>query len=283
VQHLDVARFVELPLCDDLILYYWEKVVQANSSAELIEDSETAVFPVRVLVPGMVLFKESLAQWAPSRKAKTEHSLTLPQDFVETAVTFLVTRFMPLNPNDLEGWMADPEEWVNTEDKDDEQWQFEIRPCAERVLMTFANQYRGFVIPLLVKAFTNVNERSPLNLQDIVQKEAVYCAIGRCAHRLRDNIDLSSWMEIAKGEAEHTSADYLIIKRRIVWLIGRWVSEDCYPPTDPRIWQILLHLLTAKGTGTEVVRLTTATALQQCVNVSPDADSTSHTNTIISV
>jgi hypothetical protein len=160
VQHLDVTRFVELPLCDDLILYYWEKVVQANSSAELIEgmwaelapikhahhrlDLETAVFPVRILVPGMVLFKESLAQWSPTRKAKTEHSLSeylnylsqhafidptsaLPQDFVETAVTFLVTRFMPLNPNDLEGWMADPEDWVNTEDKDNEQWQFEIR------------------------------------------------------------------------------------------------------------------------------------------------------------
>ncbi|KAH9062811.1 ARM repeat-containing protein [Lactarius vividus] len=266
MQHLDVARFVELPLCDDLILYYWEKVVQANSSPELIEDSETAVFPVRVLVPGMVLFKESLAQWSPARKGKAEHSLTLPQDFVETAITFLVTRFMPLNPNDLEGWMATPEEWVNTEDKDDEQWQFEIRPCAERVLMTFANQYRDFVIPLLVKAFTSVNERPPLGLQDVVQKEAVYCAIGRCAHRLRDSIDLSSWMEVAKGEAEHTSADYLIIKRRIVWLIGRWVSEDCYPPTDPRIWQILLHLLTAKGTGTEVVRLTAAAALQQCVD-----------------
>lgn len=101
------------------------------------------MFPVRILVAGMVLFKESLAQWAPTRKTKTEHTLSeclarslfvltnissaLSQDFVETAVTFLVTRFMPLNPNDLEGWMANPEEWVNTEDKDDEQWQFEIR------------------------------------------------------------------------------------------------------------------------------------------------------------
>ncbi len=37
VQHIDVPRFVELPLCDELILYYWEKVVQANSSAEPIE------------------------------------------------------------------------------------------------------------------------------------------------------------------------------------------------------------------------------------------------------
>lgn len=37
LQQIDVARFVELPLCDDLVLHYWEKVVQANSSAELIE------------------------------------------------------------------------------------------------------------------------------------------------------------------------------------------------------------------------------------------------------
>jgi len=37
VQQVDVARFVELPLCDDLVLYCWEKVVQANASAELIE------------------------------------------------------------------------------------------------------------------------------------------------------------------------------------------------------------------------------------------------------
>jgi len=37
LQQIDVVRFVELPLCDDLVLYYWEKVVQANASAELIE------------------------------------------------------------------------------------------------------------------------------------------------------------------------------------------------------------------------------------------------------
>jgi hypothetical protein len=37
LQQIDVARFVELQLCDDLVLYYWEKVVQANASAELIE------------------------------------------------------------------------------------------------------------------------------------------------------------------------------------------------------------------------------------------------------
>jgi hypothetical protein len=43
VQQIDVARFVDLPLCDDLVLYYWEKVVQANSSAELIEGMSVGI------------------------------------------------------------------------------------------------------------------------------------------------------------------------------------------------------------------------------------------------
>lgn len=46
---------------------------------------------------------------------------------MENAVRLLVTRFIPLNPADLEEWMADPEGWVNVEEQDNEQWVFEIR------------------------------------------------------------------------------------------------------------------------------------------------------------
>ncbi len=38
-----------------------------------------------------------------------------------------MTRFIPLNPSDLEEWMADPEEWVNAEEKENEQWEYELR------------------------------------------------------------------------------------------------------------------------------------------------------------
>lgn len=34
---------------------------------------------------------------------------------------------MLLNTGDLESWMADPEEWVNLEDKENDQWEYEIR------------------------------------------------------------------------------------------------------------------------------------------------------------
>lgn len=92
----------------------------------------------------MVLFKENLARWTPFRRGGpvTETSMdtfydvtfftdvpsaALSQQFVEDSVRLLVTRFIPLNPSDLEGWMADPEEWVNEEDRENEQWEYELR------------------------------------------------------------------------------------------------------------------------------------------------------------
>ena len=56
-----------------------------------------------------------------------DHFLALSREFVESAVKALITRFMPLNPSDLENWMNDPEEWVNLEDQENDQWEYEIR------------------------------------------------------------------------------------------------------------------------------------------------------------
>jgi hypothetical protein len=42
----------------------------------------------------------------------------------------------------------------------------------------------------------------------------------------------------------------------------------CSPANDPNVWDILTHLLQDRGPGTDsVVRLTAATALQECVDV----------------
>ena len=60
--------------------------------------------------------------------------VVLSQTFVEDAVKLLVTQFIPLKPMDLEGWMEDPEEWVNLEDKENEQWEYELRVRSVLVL-----------------------------------------------------------------------------------------------------------------------------------------------------
>ena len=63
--------------------------------------------------------------------------IVLTKEFVEDAVKILVTRFIPLNPSDLEEWMADPEEWVNAEEKENDQWEYELRVCTSHKLYNF--------------------------------------------------------------------------------------------------------------------------------------------------
>lgn len=60
-----------------------------------------------------------------------------------------------------------------------------------------------------------------------------------------------------------------IIKRRIAWLIGQWVHNGCASADNPRIWDVLVHLLKDRGPGADaVVRFTAATAMKECVEVS---------------
>lgn len=60
---------------------------------------------------------------------------------------------------------------------------------------------------------------------------------------------------------------YPVIKRRIAWLIGKW-AQTSLNPNMPVVWQIIMHLLSDRGPGTDtVVRLTAAMALRECVDV----------------
>ncbi|KAG1815549.1 ARM repeat-containing protein [Suillus subaureus] len=244
LQQLKPDKFVQLPTSNQIVLYYWDRVVQAtNGPPELIQDAPTAVFPVRFLLQAMVLFKENLSRWTPFRKGGPKTETTLSQEFVEDAVRLLVTRFIPLNLADLEGWMSDPEEWVNLEDKENDQWEYELRV---------------YVTPLLETTFKQIIAQPTVDSASVIQKEALYCAIGRCATHLR---------EVIPFKAKETNQYYPIIKRRIAWLIGKWISDMCSPANDPNVWDILIHLLRDRGPGTDsVVRLTAATALRECID-----------------
>ena len=67
----------------------------------------------------------------------------------------------------------------------------------------------------------------------------------------------------------HTPLSYPIIKRRIAWLIGKWVSNMCVPADSFAIWDVLVYLLQDRGAGTDaVVRLTAAMVLRECIDAS---------------
>jgi hypothetical protein len=87
LQQLSPRRFLQLPMCTELVLYYWDKVVHASyQPPELIAgslrvllcnamtstddrylDMDEAVYPVRFLVQALIIFKDNLVQWSPRR------------------------------------------------------------------------------------------------------------------------------------------------------------------------------------------------------------------------
>jgi hypothetical protein len=180
-----------------------------------------------------------------------------------------------------------------------------IQPCSERVLLQLTNHYSAYIVPLLSEVFRQsagpfvlatflnhkphdlVNAVIPaVDLNSVIEKEAIYCAFGRCAHRLKNEIPFDQWLQhtLAVEAKEPTNPRYCpispadhflkrfnsypIIKRRIAWLIGKWVSEECTPPTNPLIWDVLAHLIKDRGPSTDtVVRLTAATAIKDCMDV----------------
>ncbi|KIY74164.1 ARM repeat-containing protein [Cylindrobasidium torrendii FP15055 ss-10] len=268
LSRLSQTRFVELPGCAELVIFYWEHVVSATSApADTVADSPFVLYPVRILVQGMVLFKENLGQWTVTKKNGTPNANTLSQTFVQEAIQVLIVRLLPLKGADLQAWTADPEEWVTNEEKESDQWEYEVRACAERLLMHICNRFSEFVVPLLQSMFNELAGQQATDLSTILQKEAMYCAIGRCAHHLQDFIPFEQWTsQTLVAEAQSTNADYPIIKRRIAWLIGKW-TQVAKNPNVPVCWQTLVHLLSNRGPGTDtVVRLTAGMALRECVD-----------------
>ncbi|KAJ7929923.1 armadillo-type protein [Mycena leptocephala] len=264
LQELSIPRFATLPSCPALIAYYWSVVLEATKDPSRIADSPEALFPIRFLVQGMVLFKENLSQWKPVLKNGSENQNVLPKDAVQSAAEILIKQFMPLQEAELNEWMNDPEQWVNDEDTDNEQWIFEIRPCSERVLMQLSNQFPDVVPPLVLSLYNSFGCQIAGDLPQVIQKEALYCAIGRCASKLKTMIPFDQWLETTLSEEALSESR---LHRRIAWLLGKWVAESCVSPTNDVLWKVLIHLLKDRGTGSDsVVRLTAAIALRECID-----------------
>jgi hypothetical protein len=52
-----------------------------------------------------------------------------------------------------------------------------------------------FVLSLPTETLTFILAKRSVDLESVVQKEALYCAIGRCAVRLKGVIPFTQWLE----------------------------------------------------------------------------------------
>lgn len=178
----------------------------------------------------------------------------LTEELVREMISVLVTRFFVFRPSDLRMWEEEPDEWEKMEEGG-EDWEFAIRPCAEKLFLDLAKNYKALVVQPLLQVFYTV--ATPEN-EDLLFKDSVYTAIGLAADILYDQVDFDSFIEnTLVAEVGKQKPGYNIIRRRIAIIISQWIAIKVAKEKKPIVYQIYQHLLDKSDPlNDQVVRVT---------------------------
>ncbi|XP_069491668.1 importin-11 [Ambystoma mexicanum] len=176
----------------------------------------------------------------------------------------LVTHYFLLTAEELALWEEDPEGFT-VEETGGDSWKYSLRPCAEVLFIDIFHEYSALLTPVLLDMIHSLP--GPSNLQDlstILIKDTVYNAVGLAAYELFDSLDFDQWFEkqlLSELQVDHPS--YKPLRRRVIWLIGQWISVKFKSDFRPVLYDAILRLLQDQDL---VVRIETATTLKLTVD-----------------
>jgi hypothetical protein len=175
----------------------------------------------------------------------------------------LITDYLPLSRDELTQWDADPEEYMMDDSGDS--WKYSYRPCCETAFLAVFHEHRALLSKHLVELARQNSTPVPTHdLEAILNKDAVYNAVGLAAFDLYEEIDFDQWLVGLEAELAVKDSNYRIVRRRAAWLLGQWSGIKLSPELRPRLYQILLPLL--DPTEDMVVRLVAAKALKVVID-----------------
>ncbi|KAJ2160943.1 hypothetical protein GGF46_001863 [Coemansia sp. RSA 552] len=282
--HLDFQKyhavpFIMAPSAQPLLRWYWEKIAAEapRLTAPLTEDLAQAPEPALepLLVQGLVLYKnvvknyfyvvdeDSSGDEEVKRCREVIDGEILTPQFKAQMGELLMFHYIPLKPKDLERWRDDPEGWMADEEAD--YWDFDVRKCAEHLFVDLVNQERSTMGPELAALVQQpdvvVNGASVSEVH--YRREGKYAALGLCATDLYDYVDFCRWLE-QHHKVAGSESPLGIVKRRIAWLVGKWVAVKFPVEQRPSAYGLLLEL--AKPSEPLVVRIEALSSLMRCVD-----------------
>lgn len=176
----------------------------------------------------------------------------------------LVSHYLLLTEEELAMWEEDPESFA-VEETGGDSWKYSLRPCTEVLFLDIFHNYSQTLTPVLLEMVQNL--QGPTNVDDSVQllmKDAVYNAVGLAAYELFDNVDFDQWFKNQLlGELQVSHHRYKLIRRRVIWLIGQWISVKFKSDLRPLLYEVILSLMQDPDL---VVRIETATTLKLTVD-----------------
>lgn len=186
---LQKSHPVSAALCPswlDMIKYYWQHIMMEGSRI-VSRTSDATVFE-SFLLQGMLLIKDTiknssynagklgadlLSVTEEEKELAVEagrliHEQLLTPDFVNICAETLVSQYMLLTPQDFSKWEEDPEGWAIS--LGSENWEFELRPCAEMTFMNLLSQYRDQLVPIMLNLVERVASKFYYLLSKILKK-----------------------------------------------------------------------------------------------------------------
>lgn len=200
--HLEMAKahpaaFVLLPNSLDLVRSYWALIKQfgetfgsrLTAGVSSGDDGEQKPFQEKVTLSGLKLVRACIKMvFNPVQTFKYKH----PQDKIEKAeavaavkeqlltdafvtevMETVVTKFFVFRQGELEEWNEDPEDWEQSLEGESEGWEYSVRPCAEKLFLDLALNFRNLLTQPLLNVFYTVAGKPACML----------CALRYCSRR----------------------------------------------------------------------------------------------------
>ncbi|NXN91748.1 IPO11 protein, partial [Rhinopomastus cyanomelas] len=231
------------------------------------EVGEGIVFE-RFIVQCMNLIKMIVKNYAfkPSKNVEDTSPETLQAHKIKTEFFIyptlmeicrrLVTHYFLLTKEELTMWEEDPEGFT-VEETGGDSWKYSLRPCIEVLFIDIFHEYNQTLTPVLLEmvhslqGFPDIEDTSA-----ILIKDAVYNAVGLAAYELFDSVDFDQWFKnqlLAELQVSHNR--YKPIRRRVIWLIGQWISVKFKSDLRPVLYEAIQNLLQDQDLVVSVVNL----------------------------
>ncbi|CAK7268419.1 hypothetical protein SEPCBS119000_003054 [Sporothrix epigloea] len=300
--HLDMsevhpASFAALPASVEMVGVYWNIVddfaveyVQSSglrqtaSGAGSSGDTKSAKFegPLleRLALRGLLLLKSCIQiitqplQTFKYRSAEAQQERTegvqriktqlFTDDFVLKMVNTIITKLFHFRQSDLEAWEEDPEAWETQESELGAAWEWQVRPCAEKVFLSLLIHNKQIVVPPLLSYFQQAMSVDA----DLLTKEAVYTAMCNASVAMGQAFDYNTFLHSTLvNDVQVQGPLAKILRRRVAILLGTWAFYELPEESLKLVYSMYAHLLSKSDPANdEVVRLTAARQLKSTVD-----------------
>ncbi|KOS18264.1 Importin-11 [Escovopsis weberi] len=292
--HIDIAEqhpssFAFLPNSLSLVHAYWNLV---SNFAEVFDKSAgirqgsgdqggskaktEGSLQERLALKGLILLRACVRIAFPSgqsikfrsaeTKADEEHAQRLikselfKDELVIEIANAIISHLFVFRRSDLEAWEDDPQDWEQQEQSEGNAYEWEVRPCAERLFLDLLIHFKELLVPPLLVYFQTA--QSPQ--ADIATKEAVYTAMGLSAAHVFKFFDFDAILaSTVANDAQQHGGLHKVLRRRIAILISQWAPVSLNDTSRSLAYQIFRHFLDPKDeTNDVVVRISAARQLR---------------------